>query len=558
LLKNPETRAAFLAASGVFLAALLVRLIYLFLLRESPYYDVNLLAGTDCYAYYERAKRIAEGDLIGEGRFYQAPLYSYFLAMILKLSGDSYLMAVRAAQFILGSLTAAMACLMARKLAGGAAGILAGLLVAFYGPLIFYEGTFLRTSLLAFLNTALVFLLLARVERGALLLAAAIGLVFGLGLLAKPNLAVMTPILLWWIWAAPYKPSAEAGGQAGAGWPGPWKTRALLLASMSVGFVLVMSPLILRNHYAGAPRFSISQRGAFEFIAGNLPESPPAGWAPTLRAIELKDRAGRRLFPALLAVLELYRGHPLALIQKQLDKSLAFVYGYEVPNNVNYYVEKKKVRLFRLPLVTWPSAFALALVGLWFSRREWRRAFPLLAFLALSSAGVIAFYILARFRLPMVPALCVFSGIGLAGVIELMKQKRRLAAAVSIALAIGIALAVWPREADPLRLLDYYNLAQIYAQKGDRREAWLWVERGRASLEAAAESGEDGYTHYYRAYFMFLAGEPLARVEEELARARFLALDEGLELMVKMLDDECQRWRQYGDPRRLGLRFMGP
>jgi len=57
---------------------------------------------------------------------------------------------------------------------------------------------------------------------------------------------------------------------------------------------------------------------------------------------------------------------------------------------------------------------------------------------------------------------------------------------------------------------------------------------------------------------MFLAGEPLARVREELGRARLLALDESLELAVKMLDDECQRRLDEGDHRRLGLRFMSP
>src|SRR6266700_3833284 len=73
---------------GVWLAAFGVRLLYLWQIRDAPFFDLRI---GDAQAYHEWAKRIAAGDWLGQGVFYQAPLYPYFLAIVYRIFGDSIL-----------------------------------------------------------------------------------------------------------------------------------------------------------------------------------------------------------------------------------------------------------------------------------------------------------------------------------------------------------------------------------------------------------------------------------------------------------------------------------
>ena len=63
----------------IFAAAFSIRLLYLIQIQSIPLF--YLLAG-DGRTYDEWAQRIAAGDWLGSGVFYQAPLYPYFLGVM--------------------------------------------------------------------------------------------------------------------------------------------------------------------------------------------------------------------------------------------------------------------------------------------------------------------------------------------------------------------------------------------------------------------------------------------------------------------------------------------
>ena len=63
----------------IFFIALCLRCIYLWQISSAPFFDLRMGDGE---AYHQWARRIANGDWIGQGVFYQAPLYPYFLALI--------------------------------------------------------------------------------------------------------------------------------------------------------------------------------------------------------------------------------------------------------------------------------------------------------------------------------------------------------------------------------------------------------------------------------------------------------------------------------------------
>src|SRR6185503_3157063 len=65
--------------AGIFAIAFAVRLTHIWHIRSSPFFDTLL---GDARGYDAWAQQIAGGDWIGQGVFYQAPLYPYFLGAL--------------------------------------------------------------------------------------------------------------------------------------------------------------------------------------------------------------------------------------------------------------------------------------------------------------------------------------------------------------------------------------------------------------------------------------------------------------------------------------------
>ena len=65
----------------IFAVALAVRLIHIWQIKPSPFFDILL---GDANGYDQWAQRLAAGDWIGSDVFYQAPLYPYFLGRRLR------------------------------------------------------------------------------------------------------------------------------------------------------------------------------------------------------------------------------------------------------------------------------------------------------------------------------------------------------------------------------------------------------------------------------------------------------------------------------------------
>src|SRR5689334_17569390 len=82
----------------VFVVALAVRVLHVWQIRRSPFFDV--LMG-DARGYDAWARRIAAGEWIGRDVFYQAPLYPYFLGVIDAAAGRSLLL-IRLIQAFVG------------------------------------------------------------------------------------------------------------------------------------------------------------------------------------------------------------------------------------------------------------------------------------------------------------------------------------------------------------------------------------------------------------------------------------------------------------------------
>src|SRR6266508_136383 len=140
----------------IFGCAFLLRLVYLWQIESIPlFYN---LAG-DGRSYDEWAQRIATGDWLGQGVFYQAPLYPYFLGVLQIFVGHN-LWLIRFIQIVLGSLSCALIFVVGEKLFSRGAGIAAGLILAGYAPAIFFDGLIEKSVLDLVFLTVLLYLLL--------------------------------------------------------------------------------------------------------------------------------------------------------------------------------------------------------------------------------------------------------------------------------------------------------------------------------------------------------------------------------------------------------------
>lgn len=106
---------------------------------------------------------------------------------------------------------------------------------------------------------------------------------------------------------------------------------------------------------------------------------------------------------------EFIRGEPLAFLRLLVKKFYLFWTHFEIANNLSYYwFERSSLVLKMLPVGFWLVG-PLGLAGAAVAWKEPKARLPIL-FLLLYCTVTIAFFVTDRFRLPVVPVLCIFAG----------------------------------------------------------------------------------------------------------------------------------------------------
>jgi tetratricopeptide (TPR) repeat protein len=125
----------------------------------------------------------------------------------------------------------------------------------------------------------------------------------------------------------------------------------------------------------------------------------------------------------------------------------------------------------------------MAALGLWLTRRQWRRLWLLYALLAVVTASVVLFYVFARYRYLLVPIVALLAGAGIVGVVDARRERRwrELAAACGIlgAVAVGVNL---PLVHDTMaRAVMYRNMGTALAREGLPHEALRYYRKSIAA-----------------------------------------------------------------------------
>ena len=172
-----------LPAITIFGLALAVRVFYLWEIRDTPLVEVLLI---DSETYDRLARLILQRAFHGEEVYSMNIVYPYFLAAIFAVAKGS-LWAVLGVQALLDSLTCVLTYGIGARLFDRRVGLLAGVVLAAYGPMVFYSGALLTPTLITFLVVAMVAVLVGYRFRPRWGTAVAAGLILGLAVLGRGN-----------------------------------------------------------------------------------------------------------------------------------------------------------------------------------------------------------------------------------------------------------------------------------------------------------------------------------------------------------------------------------
>jgi Tfp pilus assembly protein PilF len=535
-----------------------VRLAYVLSQRTNPVFAHPAM---DAAYHDEWARGLAAGRWIGDDAFYRAPLYPYALGVIYRFV-TSDLLGVRLIQAGLGSVTAVLIGRLGARIFSRGTGLLAGIAAALYGMFVYFDAELLTVGVEVLLFTAA--LLAAegagRAGRGF----GPAGAALGLAALARPNFLALGPVLAL---AMPL-----VGGRA--------RKAALPYAA---GFALAVAPAFAYNALVAGEVVPIAWSGGVNFYLGNHegadglsalgPRLRPSWWGGYVDAVALaEEEAGRPLARSEVSAywmrqgLRFIKSNPAGAAVLTGRKLFYFMNGYEVSNNQDIAFVSRHSFLFRGPiLLTFSAVMPFAILGFAAAVRGNRRA----RFLAVAGAAymmtVLAFFVCARYRLPVMPIVLVFAANGALVLWRLARERRRGSFLAAASLVIVCAVIV---RLDPENLRargpagGYFALGVAEAAAGDRAAARMWYERAVAanpdhaqSLNSlgvlAAEEGDFAAAEGW--YRRALAVEP--RSDEILGNLGTLAERRGnLEGAVGFYDQALRLWpHSYRTRANLGL-----
>ena len=371
--------------------------------------------------------------------FFRPPGYPYFLALIVSLVHGNALW-IRALQMAVGLVDCVLAFLLGRRLFGERIGLIYAGFMSFYWSFIYYEAQLLEPVLLVPLSLGL-FLLIARWQESFRMFHVFLaGLVTGIYALVRPNILLFAPVALLWFWAVARSRKESRSGQV--------RVAGLYLA----GLLLAVSPATVRNLLAGHDLVLISSNSGVNLYIGNneaadgvSASGPETGAWTCFEYPQIVARISReqgrplrhsevsRLFAQKAA--RYAANHLSRTVHLTIKKALLFWGPYEVSNNKEDEIERSHSRVLRRLVVRFPMVLSLCITGVIMLLRDVksgrsyppgaaapvriRTAFFILLFIFSIFASYLPFFVAGRYRVPVVPALLLFSSYGLDGLMRL-------------------------------------------------------------------------------------------------------------------------------------------
>ena len=450
----------------------------------------------DAAYYYHLAQRVGAGDVwllrpdgfFGETvpAFFVSPLYVYVLAFFLKVGGGSVETA-RFAQMLLGTIGVGLIALAARRWYGVAAGWWAGALAGAFGLFTFFELLIVPAAIEPFLAALDVYLLTRAIQadRRPLLWWAAAGAALGLHALNRPPMLIVIAGLA--LFLAVRRPPRALG-------------RLAPLAVFTLGALVVIAPVTIRNFRATGRVVLISSPAGLNFLIGNGPEADglfvtamgvtPGVRAHWLDAIQVvKTAYGRDVAAPEVSgfywhrALDWIREHPGAEASLLARKTWYTLSAGFLPVNHSYPFFARDLGGPLAWLVVGPALVVpLGLVGLFVARPRRDGYWIWAAYAPLAILSVVVFYVAARYRLPYQVALCAAAGGLIAWAIDAVRARRWTSLAVPAgAVAVAAVIVIWPTRLNDGRGEEQVRMGLLEIQADRFAEGEAWIVRAAAN-----------------------------------------------------------------------------
>jgi len=455
---------------SVLCCALGLRLLYVYIAQGTPIYEVLLI---DSDYYHREALRIVGGDWWGTQIFFMNPFYPYFLALIYAVGGE-HIWLVGIAQAFLGTASCYWVYVIGLRLWGEWEGLIAAILMAFCGVLIFYDGSLLTASPILFFNlAALVALMHWERGKGAYWLYAA-GILLGLSATARPMILLFAGAVLLWFYTR---------GRANI-----WRSGMRVW----LGIALVLVPVATRNYMVGDEWVLTTSAAGMNFYVGNHPEATgiyaQVGFLSSAEPdkerdefiVEAQRRSGRSLNPAEASRFWLGQGlayiasDPLGSMSLLGRKLYMFVNSVEAQNNLSFYFARDFVPLLSWTFIGWWLLAPMA-VCVWITALGACRSQLLDLYFASYLLACLVFFVSSEYRLPVVPVLALYSGRFVVGCVETVRRGEskmlvgHFALVALLAIPVNYADALVQRL--QLRRVDYYNFGVLYERRSHMTRA---------------------------------------------------------------------------------------
>lgn len=402
--------------STVLAVAFAARAVFVLVRARDPF------DGVDSLEYDALARSVLSGQPGFEWSGYiRAPLYPIFVAMCYALGGVSTLIIV---QIALGSATAAVVGMLAHRLhPGGPVALGAGLIAAVYPWTFQFVGTLASETLFSFLAVAALDRLFAAAASGSdPRRSIAAGALYGAGVLVRPTLLGLLPLLAAWWWIG--------------------RTARWGLIAFVLSLAATLAPFTIWNLATGNGLVVSSSQGGLNFYLGNGPNATTLYAASASDEEWLSSRGVVMTDEALRYVGCSIDGPPLEpcseVPRRERERAFyagAFRYITESPGEwlqtevrklFHYWRPWVDHRVYPWPIVlisgaSFGAVAVLAVRGLALMPR--RSAWFVLAFAVGATVATVAYYVTLRYRYALLdPVLISAAGVGLSELVSRLRS----------------------------------------------------------------------------------------------------------------------------------------
>lgn len=511
---------------AILVVGAVLRLLYLISIQANP--DYNLPTSDAAYKHFW-AQAILTGNPapppgmpdpeLATSPYVRPPAYPFFMALVYLLTGNSFT-ALRVIQMAFGLASCWLLFRLGRRIFTDGVALTASFLMSTYWIFVFFEGELNSPALIVFLVLCILNLALDWAAAPARKSLVWLGLLFGILVLDRPETLLFLPVLLAWGYFAA-NPLLSI------------RQRIAQLVLIPAMVALCIAPVTLRNYLRSGEPVLICTIGGLNFYAGNNPDA--TGYFPNLdyaKMFGVAQGLSHHNFPQLVQGLErktgakdltqsdlqdyfvsealrFIRENPGQALKLAFKKAAYFWGPHEISSDKVFELEKTNSDILRY-LPPFAVFMPLAVLGLFllvlgrfqpqFRLGVQQGAWPALAligaFVFVVFFNHIIFFVVARFRIPVIPFVLLFAAFALAHGARLLLRRDSayigLWSGMLIVSAIIFSVPWVPYTADAV--MYHYQRALIYGHTGNTslaiNELKLAVnEGGDRSADVCSELG---------------------------------------------------------------------